>query len=198
MASRRADRLHEIPSHCERICRNRKLPETQGQEADRRQDRPDSSPDQSERRASTDGRRSKHTRRRGESLISDEGCFQSAENNTKEARPLHENFAGIDGDDGLLKEPPDDPKGASFDDLRNLHLEKDQLYQAQEDYYHPLRLQILARYRRMHMSYSSAVRVVGSRTDSDRNGEVIMKGKGTVGRKRKRSTDDEKDRRPRA
>ncbi|KAI4681625.1 hypothetical protein J4E81_009791 [Alternaria sp. BMP 2799] len=63
---------------------------------------------------------------------------------TKEARPLHEQFAGIDGDDGLLEEPPDDPEGASFDDLRTLHLEKDQLYQAQEDYYHALRLQILS------------------------------------------------------
>ena len=117
---------------------------------------------------------------------------------TQEAPSLHGKFAGIDEDDGLLEEPPDDPRGASFDDLRILYLEKDQLYQAQEDYYHALRLQILARYRRMHMSYSSAVRFVGSRVDSARNREVMTSGyQGTAGRKRKRNIDAGKDRRPR-
>ena len=185
MASKWADQLHE--TH-----------EARDQEANRRKHRSDLPPDQNGRPASTTGRRRKQTERRSESLNTQQRGFQPDENAPHEATSLHENFAGIDGDDGLLEEPPDDPKGASFDDLRTLHLEKDQLYQAQEDYYHALRLQILARYRRMHMSYSSAVRFVESRIDSDWNGEVIMSGdKGTAGRKRKRITDAGKDRRPR-
>jgi len=177
---------------------NRNLPEAGGQKVTRRPDRADLPLEQDGRPARTNEGRHQRTDRRSESLNTQERGFQSAEDAPHEAPSLHEKFAGIDGDDGLLEEPPDDPKGASFDDLRTLHLEKDQLYQAQEDYNHALRLQILARYRRMHMSYLSAVRVVESIVDSDRIGKVIMSGdKGTAGRMRKRNTDAGKDRRPR-
>ena len=177
---------------------NRNLPESGVQEATRRPDRSDLPLEQDGRPTRTNKGRHRRTGQRGESLNSDEGCFRSDEDAPQEATSSHEKFAGIDGDDGLLEEPPDGPKGASSDDLRTLHLEKDQLYQAQEDYYHALRLQILARYRRMHMSYSSAVRVVESRVDSAWNREVMTSGdQGTAGRKRKRNIDAGKDRRPR-
>jgi len=181
-----------------RVDTNEKPPKTHNQDATKRQKLSKLPPQQDSQPTGAMNERC-HRKDQGDvSLRSHGEHFQSDEDAPHEATSLHERFAGIDGDDGLLKEPPDDPKGASLDDLRTLHLEKDQLYQAQEDYYHGLRLQILARYRRMHMSYLSAVRIIEGRIDSDQNGDVIKsRGKETAGRKRKRNTDGGKDRRPR-
>jgi len=182
-----------------RVDTNGKPPKTHSQDATKRQKLSKLPPQQDSQPAGAmNGRYDRKDQGDG-SLRSHGEHFQPDEDALHEAPSLHGQFAGIGGDDGLLEELPDDPKGTSFDDLRTLHLEKDQLYQAQEDYYHALRLQILARYRRMHMSYSSAVRVVESRIDSDQNGEVInSRGNGIANRKRKVDTSAAEKRRRRA
>ncbi|KAI4616143.1 uncharacterized protein J4E87_008878 [Alternaria ethzedia] len=146
---------------------NRNLFEVGGQEATRRPDCSDLPLGQDGRPARTEEGRHKLTDQRGESMRSHGEYLQSDDDAEHKAPSSYERFSGLDGDHCELENIPDDPEDASFDDLQALHVRKDQLYKAQEDYYCALRLQILARYQRMHMRYLREVRAMRTRKNDD-------------------------------
>ncbi|KAI4711052.1 hypothetical protein J4E89_004642 [Alternaria sp. Ai002NY15] len=167
---------------------NKDLPEAEGQEATRRPDRSDLPLEQDGRPARINEGRHKRTDQRGESLKSHYKYLQKLEEEPQEAPPRYERFAGLDGDHGELEDIPDDPKDASLDDLQALHVQKDQLYEAQEDYYCALRLQILARYQRMHMRYLRDIRAMRTRKNEDvQDVEVPIRGNGRPNEKSAKS-----------
>ena len=168
---------------------NGNLLEAGGEEATRRPYRSDLPLEQDGRPARTDEGRHERKDQRYEPLKSCDKYLQNLEQELKETRSCHEIFACLNESHGELEDIPDDPKDTSLDDLQALHVKKDQLYEAREDYYCALRLQILERYQRMHMRYSRDVRAIESRAENNRTGEVAeSRGIGTSGRKRRRDT----------
>jgi hypothetical protein len=158
---------------------NEKLSEVRGQTVKQRQYRSELRLEQQDRPASTDKGTYKQPDRRNEFLNSNERRSLPVESRSRVAKPRHESSAHIEKNDDEPEDIPDDPKGASFDELQALHAEKDNLYEAQEDYYHAMRLQILARYRRRLIRYSRDVQFIESRASNARNNvQVPGKGKG--------------------
>jgi hypothetical protein len=165
---------------------NKKLPEVRGQTAKQRQYRSELQSEHQDRPASTDQRTYKQPDRRNEFLDSNEHRSLPVESRWQEAKPRHRTSERIEKNDDEPEDLPDDPKGASFDELQALHAEKDNLYEAQEDYYHAMRLQILARYRRL-IRYSRDVQFIESRASNARN-DVQVPRKGKSWSDRKKST----------
>jgi len=161
------------------VCINESLPEPGVHEATRRPDRSELPLGQDGRPAPTDEGRHKLTDQRAESLRSHGDYLQSDEGAEHKAPSRYEIFADLDGDRCDLEDIPDDPKDASSDHLQALHVRKEQLYKAQEDYYCALRLQILARYQRMHMRYMKEVCAMRTRKHDDvQDVEVPPRGNG--------------------